>query len=496
MLVEKLGWGATAFTIAHTPPDPQIVGECWREIWLERLQGNGLWLRDWIEHQHRDEFYAHGSICENYDDIDIPIYLVGGWADGYTNTILRMLNRLRCPKKGLVGPWAHKYPHFALPGPRIGFLAECLRWWDQHLKSIDTGIMNEPELQVWINHSVEPSPQYETRPGHWVAMAKWEQPGTVAARFPALDTAARQNSGSIVVANPENTGFTGGNWCGYGVVADGPIDQSLETSMASFETLPFAEDLEMLGFPQLFAQVSCDAEQANLIAVLSEVLPDGQANRISYGVLNLAHRDSHANPQPLPEEPVPVSVQLNACGQRIGKGNRLRLALSNAYWPIVWPSQSKASLQLSDIRLELPVSTAQSVTSEFASAEGAAPLETETLSEEEFARTRLFDYVSGIETCSTLRDTGLTRHRHTGIETQERCLEEYSIHPDDPNSAAGKCTWMKSHGRGQWRTNVKTVVTVHALRKHWKLDANLLALEGDEVVFEKNWSEEIPRDWV
>ena len=38
------------------------------------------------------------------------------------------------PRKGLIGPWAHNYPHFAKPGPRIGFLQECLRWWDQWLK--------------------------------------------------------------------------------------------------------------------------------------------------------------------------------------------------------------------------------------------------------------------------------------------------------------------------------------------------------------------------
>ncbi|MEY8839860.1 CocE/NonD family hydrolase, partial [Cribrihabitans sp. XS_ASV171] len=134
MLTEKLGWGATAFAIANTPPDPAIVGDRWRDMWVERLENNGLWFLDWVRHQRRDAFYQHGSICEDYSAVQVPVYAVGGYADGYTNPIFRMMQNLSCPRKALVGPWAHKYPHFATPGPRIGFLQEALRWWDQHLK--------------------------------------------------------------------------------------------------------------------------------------------------------------------------------------------------------------------------------------------------------------------------------------------------------------------------------------------------------------------------
>jgi len=99
MLTEKLAWGATAGSSGNTAPDPAIVGDRWRSMWLERLENNGLWLIDWIRHQVRSDFYSHGSICENYSDIEVPTYLVGGWADGYTNAILRMLENLNCPRK-------------------------------------------------------------------------------------------------------------------------------------------------------------------------------------------------------------------------------------------------------------------------------------------------------------------------------------------------------------------------------------------------------------
>ena len=158
LLVDKLAWGSTMFAINATPPDPALVGDKWREMWMDRLEGSGFWLEEWHRRQRRDDFYKHGSIAEDYSAIQCPVYLVGGWADGYSNPIFRMLANLHCPRKGLVGPWAHKYPNFALPGPQIGFLQECLRWWDKWLKGIETGIMDEPMVRTWVNDPVRPKP--------------------------------------------------------------------------------------------------------------------------------------------------------------------------------------------------------------------------------------------------------------------------------------------------------------------------------------------------
>ncbi len=497
VLVEKLGWGATAFAIANTPPDPAIVGDRWRDIWIERLQNNGLWLLNWFRRQRRDEFYTHGSICERYEDIEAPVYLVGGWADGYTNTIFRMLEHLSCPKKGLVGPWAHKYPHFALPGPRIGFLQECLRWWDQHLKGMDTGIMKEPELRAWIQHPVVPAPHYEFRPGHWVTVPKWSDDAVqMQSMFSDSDKPVGISDEPLVLSTPENAGHASGNWCGYGLFPDGPVDQSEEAGMVCFETEPFEDDLELLGFPVLTADVASDVPQANLAAVLSEVLDDGKATRISYGILNLTHRNGHAEPQAMPEGPVPIEIKMNACGQRIGKGSRLRLSLSNAYWPIIWPSQTKANLTLTNIQLELPRSPGEIADDHFEDPEGATPLEAEALLEGGFSRSRNIDYASGFETYEIASDTGLNRHLHTGIEYRESSLEKFTIHPDNPNSAVGTCVWTKHYARGEWLADVEVSVCVKALEKDFKITAELKARDADGHVARITWSEPVPRDLV
>ena len=89
------------------------------------------------------------------------MYAVGGWTDAYKNAIPRLLERLTVPRKGLIGPWAHGYPHFALPGPQIGFLQEMLRWWDYWLKGVDTGVMDEPMLRAWMTESVKPASHHD-----------------------------------------------------------------------------------------------------------------------------------------------------------------------------------------------------------------------------------------------------------------------------------------------------------------------------------------------
>ncbi|MFP4644427.1 MAG: CocE/NonD family hydrolase, partial [Spirochaetales bacterium] len=173
LLGDTLSWASTMFDYCSLPPDPEIVGEAWRDMWRRRLEESGLWLEKWLRHQRRDEYWKHGSICENYSDIEIPVYAVSGWADGYTNAVFRLLSNLKGPRKGLVGPWSHKYPHVGKPGPAIGFLQEAIRWWDRWLKGRENGIDTEPMLRVWMQDSVPPDTMYRYRPGRWISEDGW-----------------------------------------------------------------------------------------------------------------------------------------------------------------------------------------------------------------------------------------------------------------------------------------------------------------------------------
>jgi putative CocE/NonD family hydrolase len=180
LLNDNLSWASTMFAYSSRPPDPALLGERWRELWLHRLENTVLLVDEWLRHQRRDRQWRHGSVCEDFDAIQCPVYAVGGWADGYSNAIPRLLAGLTVPRKGLIGPWAHRYPHFATPGPQIGFLQECLRWWDHWLKGIDTGIMAEPLYRVWMQESAPPQAHYDERPGRLVAEPSWPSPNIAA----------------------------------------------------------------------------------------------------------------------------------------------------------------------------------------------------------------------------------------------------------------------------------------------------------------------------
>jgi len=165
LLGDNLSWASTMFAYNSLPPDPLVVGESWRDMWLQRLDYMDLWLEKWLRHQRRDEYWKHGSICEDWSSVDCPVMAVSGWADGYSNAVFRLLSHLQSPRLRLIGPWSHKYPHQGVPGPAIGFLQECLRWWDHWLKGVDTGIMLEPMLRAWMQDSVAPTTYYHQRPG-------------------------------------------------------------------------------------------------------------------------------------------------------------------------------------------------------------------------------------------------------------------------------------------------------------------------------------------
>src|SRR5690606_6647173 len=118
-------------------------------------------LEPWLRHQWRDAYWKGSSVCENYQAIRCPVMAVGGWADGYTNAIFRLLQHLNVPRQGLIGPWGHRYPHKGIPGPAIGFLQEALRWWDYWLKGLDNGVMTQPMLRVWVQDSAPPNVSFQ-----------------------------------------------------------------------------------------------------------------------------------------------------------------------------------------------------------------------------------------------------------------------------------------------------------------------------------------------
>ena len=503
---DNLRWASTMFSHNARPPDPSVVGERWREMWLDRLENSGLWVKNWLEHQRRDEFWKHGSVCEDYSKIQCAVYAIGGWADAYTNAIPRLMENLAGPKKAMIGQWAHRYPHMANPGPPVGFLKEALRWWDKWLKGVETGVMDEPMMRIWMQESVPPQTFYKDLPGRWVAEPSWPPPSVTPTRYSMnagrLSTGtARAEASSI--RSPQTVGQTIGKWCPYGLFPDMPGDQRDDDGGSLvFDTEPLAQAVEIMGAPVLELEVSSDKPQALVAVRLSNVYPGGAATRVSYGLLNLTHRDSHETPAPLaPGKPYRVKVKLNDMAQVFPAGHRIRVSISTTYWPLAWPSPEAATLTIRSegSALILPVRGASPHDGKLKPLpphELPEVLKTTTIKKGEVTQTHTRDRPTGALRYVFVNDSGTTLIDGIGLETSSRMQDDFSIHPAEPLQARAEVTSKSRYARKDWEieTECRTVMT--ATPTSFELEATLDAFENGARVFAKNWKESIPRDNV
>lgn len=508
LLGDNLSWAAIMFAYNSLPPDPAVVGEQWREEWMKRLEANEPWLDIWLRHQRRDGYWRHGSICEDYSAVQCPVMLVSGWADGYSNAVFRMLENLKVPRKGLVGPWSHRYPHMGIPGPAIDFLHECTLWWDKWLKGIDNGIERDPTLRVWMQDSVPPTANYVERPGRWVAEADWPSPNIREHILPVAphricNEDERAGDEVVSIQSPLAVGFFAGKWCSYGAGPDLAHDQRRDDGGALvFDSEPLREPLEILGAPCLDFEFSVDRPIAMVAARLSDVRENGEVTRVTYGLLNLTHRESNRRPASLePGKRYRATIRLNEAAHSFPAGNQLRLSLSTSYWPLAWapPEPVTLTIHCADTALRLPERAPREedrALRPLGEATAARALE-RTMVEKESHDWRVFsDLATDMLTLHVVDDRGSFRLTDNGL-TVTSCTEEwYSCRGNDFLSLRGETWSTRELRRENWsiRTETRTVLT--STGEDFVLHADLDAYEAGERVFCQSWNKRIPRDFV
>jgi putative CocE/NonD family hydrolase len=508
LLGDNLSWASTMFAYNSLPPDPALVGERWRELWMQRLRGSGLWLEKWLRHQRRDAYWRHGSICEDYASVECPVYAVSGWADGYSNAVFRLLGNLKAPCKALIGPWSHKYPHLGLPGPPIDFLTEMLRWWDYWLKGTDTGVMDEPALRVWMQDSVPPTTSYVERPGRWVAEPSWPSQNVTErvyrlSHHHMVPADAEVEGHEITLQSPLSVGLFAGKWCSYAAGPDLAHDQRLEDGGALvFQTRPLDEDMEILGSVMAKLEVAVDKPVAMLAVRLSDVQPDDKATRVTYGLLNLTHREGDETPTPMhPGRRYSVQVRLNEVAYRFPKGHRLRISISTSYWPLAWPAPEPVRLSLfnAGCRISLPLRTPRPEDSDlaaFGAPQGCPPPEIEVLEGGHHNWLVHRDLAMDKSWLEVINDSGRFVLKSIDLEVMSKALELYSFVADDYDSVRGETLWERELARGDWRARTVTHTVLTSTASHFRIVATLDAYEGDKRVFSHNWDELIPRELV
>ena len=507
--VEMLPWASYMLTMNGLPPDPRIVGDRWRSMWLERLERTPPFIDRWLEHQRRDDYWKHGSVCENYEAIECPVYMVGGWADGYTNAVPRFLEGHRGIRKGLIGPWPHAWPQHATPGPRIGFLQECVRWWDRWLKEEANGIDEEPMLRVWMQEPLTPLSARGDRPGRWVSEPGWPTSSVTFHRRHLTIEGLRADPGAgeaLHHVGAQRHGLLSGAWCPYGAAADFPSDQREEDALClTFDSGPLEEPLELLGRPRVSLDLSFDRALALVAVRLCDIAPDGTSTLLTRGALNLTHRDGHAVPEPLvPGERVGVELDLDVLAQVVPAGHGMRLAVSTTSWPLVWPSPEVAELTLfagGGTYIDLPVrapdapDAPDAPASAFEAPEEAPPLEV-TVEEAGPAFRRITHDTVTDAYVLEFNQGGEGRERlvDADVEMELRLLDRLMIREGEPLSAAVFTERRMGRRRAGWDVAVQTRSEMTADEESFLINDVLEAFEDGRRVFVKAWTRRVSRD--
>lgn len=501
-LSAQLSWAATMNAYQSRSPDPDLVGERWRDMWLERLEGEPFFMEEWLSHQRRDDFWRHGSVCEDFAGFSVPALVIAGWADGYRNTPLKAVAGMPEMAWGLIGPWVHKYPHFAYPKPCVDFHAEAISWWRHWLCAEDNKVENTPRLRAYILDGPRPGRRRETDPGYWVAMDRWDVPDTLVLSLDASGRLARCNSshaeGNTLLHSPQDTGTAAGEFFTLKPDSEMAGDQRIDDAGSLiFDSVVLAEEYVVFGQPLAKLSLSSDTNFANLAVRLVDIHPDGAAARVSYGVLNLSHRNGNAEPQPLkPGETVEIELVLDACGYRFAPGHRLRLSLSSAYWPTILPPPCDATLtiDLATLRLELPL-LGEHRRVEIPQPSNPDPLPRyEVLTDGSSGRSVERDLQNGVTRYRVHEDTGLIRHPGNGLCTRDIRQEVWSIGPDNPLSLTAEIRWTCRAEREGWRTQSHCTTHLSCTATEWVVSQRIEALDDGRKVFERERNSRIPRD--
>ncbi len=502
LINENLGWAATMFAYSSRPPDPAIVGKRWRKMWMERLKNEPFLIIPWLQHPHRDAYWKHGSVCEDWAAIETPALIVGGWNDAYSNAIPRLMKGLRVTRKAIIGPWAHKYPHFAVPEPRIGFLQEALRWWDQWLKNEPTGVSRDPDYRVYVIDAEKPGTSKRHLKGRWIGENIWGFGNIETKKWYLNEGAIGGTAGpekALTIASKQTTGLDSGEYCIIWLGPEFPGDQKRDDAQSMvFDSPVLVADMDIVGQPAVELDFSVDKPVAFVAVRLNDVWPTGEVSRITYHVQNLCMRDSRENPKPLePGKRYRMKIKLDDIAWRIPKGHKLRVSISTSYFPLMWPAPEPVTLTVHAGKSQVHIPVRKPIANEaplgWKPAEAAAEAKRKELKKPWNKRETTIDPKTAEARIEIVDDFGSYQIAPHGLITHGVGRENYSILPDDPLSAKMETHWTEELKRGRWNTRTETHGRLTATKTHWIVWGKLEAFEGKKKVFAREWNQQIER---
>lgn len=498
-------WGSIMHEFNLRPADPRIVGDEWRSLQALRMNCNPQLTSIWLAHQTRDDYWRPGSVCEDYSRIECPVLAVSGWADGYTDSVVRLVDNCTAPVKGLIGPWGHTWPERGIPGPTIGFLQECVRWWDRWLKGIHNGADANPQMCYYLQEPCALTPDCTKREGVWMQTEHFsdQRPANLFkldADGMLLD-AAMTGSAQNLVSHKSSllTGTQVDTWLPMGSPIDLPSEQTPDDERSlCFDTAVLEQDIEVVGQPVVELCVAVDSPEAFVFARLCDVWPDGTSQLITRGNMNLTHWKSHEFPEDLtPGRFYDVSIPLKVVAQRIPAGHKLRLSLSTNYWPWIWPNRTCATITLDapQCTLRVPASSPfdRPLIRPFEPSQIARGESCEALDHCEPYAIRTYDPETGVLTYRRSTTDCVTQRTPSGFTVACEKMTTYRINENDPLSAVTETLRDGVYSRGDWKIGTHVFSTMSCTHDDFIVTTETEVSENGKPIHSESHTETIAR---
>ena len=333
-------WGSFMTAMNLMPPGYQDPEGRWYRVWKERLEKGQPHIFPWQDHRSHDEYWQSRIIP--VDKIKAATFVIGGWRDIFPKTAPGLYEKLAAPKKLVMGPWTHIAPDVA-PVEPWDYLYQMVRWWDYWLKGQKNGVMDEPPVTLFVQGA-----------DIWKYEDEWPPARTDAQTLSlsaerSLSENSLQEEGNDTYKCVATMGAMAGLWDIISLGIGQPLEQGPDDLRSlTYTGGPLPEDIEITGSPEALLHVAVESgEEVNLVAKLTHVGPDGSSSLITTGWLKGSHHSSHEQPEPLePGRIYAFRIPLWATSYLVPKGHRLRLSVSCADFPRIWPTPTNPQIHL------------------------------------------------------------------------------------------------------------------------------------------------------
>jgi putative CocE/NonD family hydrolase len=327
--------------------------------WINRLKETAPYFQEYLDNEADGPYWWRINLLRHVEGITLPMFHVTSWYDIFLEGALNAYQAIRDRggselarrnQRLLIGPWAHLLPYTVPTSGGTGdvdFGAEAiielhqylLRWFDYWLKDIDTGVMDEPPVRLFV--------MGENR---WRGEQEWPLARTQYTRYylHAEAPANTRNGGGTLSTSPpgdeppdtyiydpkDPAATLGGNTLiiPQGVADQGPVEDRQDVLVYTSEASEM--DLEVTGPIEVHLFASSSAVDTDFTAKLVDVHPDGYARNLQDGIIRARFRTSGYEPSLIePGRAYEFGIDLWSTSHLFETGHRIRVEISSSNFP-------------------------------------------------------------------------------------------------------------------------------------------------------------------